>query len=179
MNRRNFVYSSLTAICALGFARIAPSQVVNGTVQSEIILFKNSQNPLIGTASGASWAWPGVALSANTHRLHANLLASATLRYARWVLVWNPRVTDSVSFSPTGVRLVKFDSGPTNIEQITAVRSPAGTTYTTPRVDAVDVSSAFQQIVSSLASKHIGHQTFGNGQHGCLIYGSWLELVWG
>jgi hypothetical protein len=164
---------------ALALARAAHSQVLNGTVQSEIILFKNSQNPLAGTVPGANWAWPGTALSANTHRLHANYLASATLRFARWVLVWNPQVTDPVTFSPTGVRLVKFDDGPTNIEEVAAVRSPQGTTYATPRVDAVDVTSALQQIVSALTTKQIGQQTFGNGQNGCLIYGSWLELVWG
>lgn len=120
-------------------------------MQTEIILFKNSQNPLVGTVAGSSWAWPGVALSANTYKLHANYLRSANLRFSRWVLVWNPQVIDTVGFSPTGVRLVKFDDGPTNIQQIAVVNSPSGRTYNSPKVDSFDVTLSLQQILWFIA----------------------------
>ena len=139
-------------------------------VQTEFTLYRNTQYPLDGTASGAVWSYPGTALTANTTQLLASM--GLTLQYARWVLVWNPNTNES----PTGVRLVSADSGPANeAEQASFSRA----NYANPRVDSVDVTNQLKAIIAAGMSKSIAHQTYGNGGNGCKIYGSWIECVWG
>lgn len=138
--------------------------------QSEIVLYKNSQYALTGPATGATWHWPGTALTANTSFIRADM-AQRTVVSARWLVVWNP----STSNSPTGVRLVKCDTGPSNIEQIGRITR---TYTTTPVVDVVDITTEMQDIVDAGLYKVIGHQTFGNGVNSGKIYGSWIEIVW-
>ena len=136
-------------------------------VQTEFTLYRNSQHPLAGTIGGARWQYPGTALTANTTQFYAD--ENLALSYARWVLVWNP----NTSASPTGVRLIHADSGPTNeVELARFLR-----TYTnTPVVDAVDITADLQGLTEH---KTLAHQTAGNGQGGCKIYGSWIECIWG
>ena len=53
-----------------------------------------------------------------------------------------------------------------------------GTNYNNPRVDAVIVTGFIQALINGGVDKNIGMQTHGNGSNGCLIYGSWIEIVW-
>lgn len=135
-------------------------------VQTEFTLYRSAEQALKGTPDGAAWAYPGAALSANTTQFYAQM--GLTLQFARWVVAWNP----DTGSSPTGVRLVLADSGPTNEVE---VASFLASNCTTPRVDAADVT---RQLQSLAAQKTIAHQTCGNGQNGCKIYGSWVECVW-
>lgn len=145
------------------------------SIQSEFTLYRDAATGLAGTVDGANWAWPGQALTASTFVLRADKGLSR-VAHARWVLVWNP--CTSQPESPTGVRLVSADLGPSNIAEICRITSPADSPHNAPKVDAVDVTAALNAIIEAGALKTIGQQTFGNGANGCLIYASWLELVW-
>lgn len=145
---------------------------------TQMIFYKSASVALEGTASGADYQWPGTALSANTVKFYGDLLVGGSLVWAYWVLVWNPRVTDPVGFSPTSVRLVDFDDGPANLNEIARIVSPPGQLSQNPRVDSVNVIGRLNGLITSASRKNLGHQTYGNGSNGCLIYGSWLELVW-
>ena len=133
-------------------------------MQTEFTLYRNSQAPLDGTISGANWAYPGSALTANTTQFYAPM----KLRHARWVVAWNP---DTWS-SPTGIALFAADSGPANEQQIVAFQVRH---HRTPRVDAADITAFLTGLTEQ---KTLAHKTFGNGQNGCKIYGSWIEVVW-
>ncbi len=141
-------------------------------LQTEIVFFRNAAAPIIGAASGAQYAFPGAALTASTAKLWFNLISQGSIIAARWVLAWNPKT----GASPTGVRLVYFDDGPANIVQIGEITS---TNYSTPRVDAVWVTTYLQNLLASRVERNFGHQTFGNGVNGPSIYSSALEIVWG
>lgn len=145
------------------------------SIQSEFTLYRDAANGLAGTVDGANWAWPGQALTASTFVLRADH-GLGRVKHARWVLVWNPRTSNPAS--PTGVRLVSADLGPTNIAEQTRIVSPTSQAYNSPKVDAVDVTSQINAIIDAGQLKTIGQQTFGNGGNGCLIYASWLEVVW-
>lgn len=128
--------------------------------------------PIIGEPSGAVWAWPGAALTASVTTLHAGL-GEYSLVAACWVLAWDPATAGS---SPTGVRLIHADDGPSNITEIARIDA---TYATTPRRSSVDILDALRGVLSSGAThKHIGHQTFGNGQNGPRIYLSEIQCVW-
>ena len=146
-----------------------------GGVQSEILLYRNPVHGLPGTVSAAGWAWPGDALSASVMPLRGDLL-TARLRYARWVLTWNPCTLDPAF--PTGTRLVSADHGPSNLSEIARIRSPEDQPCTNPRVDAVEITGALNEILDAKILKQIGQQTFGNEANGCLIYASWIEMLW-
>jgi hypothetical protein len=90
-------------------------------------------------------------------------------------LVWNPQVSDPAS--PTGVRLVHCDSGPSNLVEVAAIRQQ-GEVYAKPRVGMVDITTVLNSLIAGKQYKQLGQQTFGNGGNGCLIYASWVELVW-
>lgn len=143
--------------------------------QSEFVLYRDASVGLPGAVSGAEWAWPGQALTASTVVLRADKELSR-VKHARWVLAWNPRTSQPES--PTGVRLVSADLGPVNIAEICRITSPTDAAYNSPKVDAVDVTDALNAIIDAGLLKTLGQQTFGNGQNGCLIYASWLEVVW-
>jgi hypothetical protein len=151
-------------------------EAAEGGMQSEILLYRNPVQGLPGTISSAAWAWPGNALSASVMPLRGDLL-KGRLRYARWVLTWNPCTPDPAL--RTGARLVSADNGPSNLAEIARIWSPAQQPCTTPRVDAVEITDALNEILDVQVLKHIGQQTFGNEVTGCLIYASWIELIWG
>lgn len=138
--------------------------------QTEIILYRNSQHALDGSISGAVWAYPGTALSANTVQLYAQM--GLTLVYARWMLAWNPNTGPS----PTGVRLVNADSGPSNEGEMARFLIANANT---PRVDAVDVTTPLKYWLAAGNQKTLAHQTCGNGTNGCKIFASVIECVWG
>ena len=175
MNRRNFVKAA-GALSGFALTGMAHGQLF-GTSQSEFVFYRNAQTPIIGTSSGAVFAFPGNALTASSFKLRANELGSANLLVARWVLVWTPDNPDPNS--PTGVRLISADDGPSNIQQIARIDSPTGVSTFTPIVSAVNVTTALQNIISSLQGKNILQQTYGNGANGCKIYSSSIEMVWG
>lgn len=145
-------------------------------MQSDHVIIRHSSMPVTGTKDGANFAFPGNALSASTFKLHISSMPTARVKYARWILVWNPQVSDPTS--PTGARLVSMDDGPSNIQQIGRIDSPAGVTYVTPRTNEVDVTDALNALLVGGIDKQLGHQTYGNGSNGCLIYSSSVEIVW-
>lgn len=133
--------------------------------QSFGCLYRNSQTPLDGTTSGAAYAFPGAALTANTLKK----FASAKPLYARWVLAWNP---NTPAGGATSVRLCHADSGPENIIEIARFERRA---TATPVVDAVDITNALNALTTD---KFILHQTYGNGMNRCKIYLSEIEFLW-
>ncbi|RPJ28030.1 MAG: hypothetical protein EHM33_05990 [Chloroflexi bacterium] len=144
------------------------------TLSADIIyidLYQNSYSPIVGSVSGGDWAFPGVALTANTKSFLGNFLQGRQLIYARWVLAWNPNTTTS----PTGVRLVYFDDGPTNIVEFARNEEAS---RISPMVGGAFVTSTFQYLVNNGLYKHVGQQTYGNGSNGALIYSSIIELAY-
>lgn len=140
--------------------------------QANFDFYRNPQIPIIGTTDGSLWTFPGNALSASVIPLWPNYIGGTKIKYARWVLVWNPN-TDVVS---TKVRLIKADSGITNVEEIAQI---SRSNYHNPTVNGVDITIALQSILDSgLSWKQLGQQTIGNGKNGCLIYASWIEIIW-
>lgn len=152
------------------------SERIFAKYQSEMIFYKNTQVPLVGTNT-QDWQWPGLALTANTSRFSADLLQDAKIVAVRWVLVWNPKMIDSEKFS--AVRLVNFDNGPTNIVEIAVIKSKVDKNYSTPRVDVIDVTKEFKLLLENRVTKQIGHQTMSTTGTSVWIYGSWLEIIWG
>lgn len=134
-------------------------------------LFRHPGNPLIGTISGGDWNWPATALSSSTKSIWANYMQGRQVVQVWWLLVWNPN-TDN---SPTGVRLVLADNGPSNIQEIARID---GMNYHNPRVESRDITTSIQTLLDNGTYKIIGEQTYGNGVNGCLIYASTLYVIW-
>lgn len=130
-------------------------------------LYRNSQNPLNGTVSGAAYVTPGAAFTANTFQFYATMGAKPL--YARWVLAWNP---NTPAGGATSVRLCHAASGPSDIVEI--ARFARGST-TTPVVDAVDITAVLGGLTQQ---RTLLHQTYGNGMDACKIYLSEIEFVW-
>ncbi|MBE3085089.1 MAG: hypothetical protein IMZ64_02600 [Bacteroidetes bacterium] len=173
------VSSSYGYVRVVGYANTADELYFNPSPPrphsiSEIVLLRNAgPGGLVPGVASTTYDWPGECLSASTCKIWANLLSSANIIYARWVLTWNPHAT---SATVTGVRLVKCDDGPTNIEVISTVEEGSNTS---PSVDAVDVTTDLQTILSGGVYKNIGHQARGDGSNQCSIYSSVIEVVWG
>ncbi len=168
LGRRSFLSLAAAglAVATLSLSPVVLAQGGPATIQTELLLYRNSQHPLIGTTSGCCWDYPGAALTANTTQFYAN--ENLSLVFARWVLAWNPNTLSS----PTGVRLIHADLGPKNETEIAGFRVVR---KRTPIVSAVDITADLQALT---AQKTLAHQTFGNGQWGCKIYGSWIEALW-
>jgi hypothetical protein len=139
-------------------------------IQTEFDFYRNAQAALVGTADGANWAYPGSALSASSIQFWADQ-ALGTVAKARWCVAWNP----NTGSSPTAVRLVYADLGPANLVEIAKFTR---TNQTTPLVDQIDITQKLNDLIAAGAHKQFLQQTAGNGGNGCLIYGSWIEIVW-
>jgi hypothetical protein len=135
-------------------------------------LYRNAGTPVSGKPGGAQFDWPGSACTPSTVKLYPELQCRK-IAFARWVLSWNPMT----GTSPTGVRLVFADDGPSNIQEIVRQLRTNGNT---PYDDAFDITAKFQATWNAYqaAGKYVnlGHQTVGNGGNSPLIYGSWVEL---
>jgi hypothetical protein len=123
--------------------------------------------------SSASYNWVGAALSASTFEFYAGM--NCRVAYAVWRVVWTP------GDAACGIRLVKFDAGPTNIEVIDERTGLTGG----PRNDGELVTSAMQDIIDGISGnpiggthKQIGYQTKGDGAStGPLIYLSQVSML--
>lgn len=150
--------------------------MIDGKTFDHIVLFKHPSVPIVGTADAANWSWPGTACTANTFKLFPAMLPGLSLLYARWILAWNPMTADA----PTSVRLVVADDGPSNIVEIAKITRTEGST---PFDDGVIITEKLAPWWSGCQAqglaKNVGHQTCGNGQNGCLIYTSWVEITLG
>lgn len=138
--------------------------------QTDFTFYRNPSTPIYGTTNGAAFAFPGNALTASSFRFRGDLGFRPILS-AKWIIVWNPNTTSGY----TAVRLVKGDDGPANLVELARVQHNY---YTSPKVDAVDITAALQGIVNNQQYKQILQQTAGNGAYGALIYASWIEIVW-
>lgn len=137
-------------------------------IQSDLTFYRNPTSPLQGNANGADFGMLGNALTASSIPFRADQIGP--LVSARWVLVWNP----NTGASPTYVRLVKADDGPSNLIELERFgRSNAAS----PLVDAVDITAKLNDIISGGIGKQLIEQTCGNGANGPLIYASWIEMV--
>ena len=92
---------------------------------------------------------PGNANTANTFTgwFDAGL---PTAYFVRWLLVWNP-----LGKADCGVRLIQFDDGFVNIEQIAEI---TGINTTGNRVDGVDLTAWWNARVAAGVYKHVGMQ---------------------
>jgi len=125
----------------------------------------------LACVTSTTWGFPGAALTASTRRFYGDLMKGRQILQAIWLLAWNP-ATGSI---PTGVQLVKFDNGPLNIESIAIIESAS--TYT-PIGSGVYITEELQAILDAGEFKQLGQRTHGNGSNGCLIYASWIEIIW-
>jgi len=156
-------------------AASGPNQSASIPVQSEFIFYRNTKDALIGTQDGGNFQWPGTALTANTFKMYIQHMVGKQIKFAAWRVVWNPSTVNGGG--TTAIRLVNFDDGPSNIVEMARFDSPAGG-YNSPRVETVNVTTALQNAINGGIEKQFGHQTAGTGSSGCLIYGSWLDVVW-
>jgi hypothetical protein len=146
-------------------------------MQTDYVLYRNAETPIQGTHNGASFAFPGRALTASSLKLHiAEFPVGRKVKFARWVLVWSPMVV--AGGGATAVRLVSFDDGPANIANVARIGSPTGQNVSSPIVSAVDITDDLNALILAGTTKQFGHQTAGTGNSGCLIYSSSLEVVW-
>ena len=140
--------------------------------QSEITFIRHSLNPTYGNGVTTTYIWPGNALSSSLYLFYASLLTNSSIVYARWVIVWDP---DAPGATPTGIRLVTCDSGPVNIVELQKFEVGS---YTSERVDAVVITTDMQTLLTNGVDKFLGIQVRGDGSNKCLIYASWIEIVW-
>lgn len=146
-------------------------------MQTDYVLFRNPQDPIKGTSDGSGFLFPGTCLTANTFKLHiAQFVPGCRVKMARWVVSWNPQVF--VAGPTSALRLVMFDDGPANVQQVARIGTTAGQVYQTPRVDAVDITDWINAAILTGVTKQFGHQTAGVGANGSLLYSSTIEVVW-
>lgn len=135
------------------------------------MLASNASYADVGANYGAAFLWPGAACTASTYTIYPMFYQGWTIKFARWVCAWNP---NAPADSPSVVRLVHCDDGPSNIVEIHEFRR---TYYTTPADDAFDFTSIIKPLWDKWRDaglyKHIGHQTAGASP---LIYQSRVEL---
>lgn len=138
----------------------------SAVVQTETVLYRNGQVPLVGYPSGA-WHWPGVAFSATTAQLYAHL--DLSLDSCRFAYSLNPQSGPS----PTGLRLVAIDSG-----QVIPLASVTIPNRHTPTSGGADVTHQMRWLIANGRGVTLGLQTVGNGLTGPLIYHAVIECVW-
>jgi hypothetical protein len=136
-------------------------------LQSELTFYRNPSSPILGTVPSTPFKMPGAALSASSIRIYPS---TRPLLLATWVLVWDPNA--GAAFN--AVRLVSADDGPTNLQQIAFLNKNQSSS---PIVQAADITTAIQSIMSGQVSKQILMQTAGDSQS--KIYRSTIDLVWG
>ncbi len=160
-----------------------PTQTITPTVsftptaaacsETEYIIYKNSGAPFNGTiSSNMTPVWSGAASSANLFWFHADLFKGRKIRWARWVILWNPN-TGTI---PTGVKLVSQQHNNGYLETVLAEVTTSN--YTAPLAWARDITASLQGYVDSGTPVLVGHKPYGNGTNGVLIYGSWVEVLW-
>jgi hypothetical protein len=150
---------------------------VPGSVRVPVVLPLFGPHPVEAMAaeglSSASYNWVGAALSASAFEFYASM--NCRVVYAVWRVVWTP------GDASCGIRLVKFDAGPTNIEVIDELTGLTGG----PRNDGELVTSAMQDVIDEISGnpvggthKQIGYQTKGDGAStGPLIYLSQVSML--
>lgn len=125
---------------------------------------------LVGPST-TTYIFPGSALSSSTFEFYQYM--TPIVRYAVWQVVWTPVNTG------VGIRLVKFDAGPSGITQISEITGKTGG----PRNDSEDVTAAMQAIMAGLVAappgvhKQIGHQLKGDGSTGAKVYMSRVSML--
>jgi hypothetical protein len=167
--------SALGAVAAVAAGAMIASEAragVLGRTGTEIPMYRNGKDPIEGAVSASGYNWQAVSFTSQTSAFYGGLLQESDVVYARWVIAWRPRA----GAVPTGVRLIKFDFGPSNVEEIARFER---TNQFNPVVDAVEITHVLRAIVAARQTKVFTFQTRGNGANGCQLYSSWIEVVWG
>lgn len=125
------------------------------TAQNAKALSFNSQN----------FVWPGDVLSTSVKAIRADLGGFARIAYARIVAVWTCQ-------QGAVLRVVKADSGPTNIENVGAWVYPS--VIGTPSVSGVDITAGLQEVIDCGIWKQIGIQLSGAGT----LNRATIEITW-
>lgn len=125
---------------------------------SELTFYRNPAVPIKGVV-GNTWKSPGMALSASS----VFIFPGSRVKHAQFTLAWTPNAT---SGGYNGVRLMKADSGPSNMIQIAYIGRNSGVT---PVVDGVDITSHINSIIDDLNEsgepvKQIILQTAGDSE---------------
>jgi hypothetical protein len=119
-----------------------------------------------------TYAFPGSALTASTKTFDFELNGGfPPVIFAVWRLIWTPGVT-TANF----MRLVHFDDGPVNVTQIVEI---GGVSSSTPRNDAVEITTALNALITAGVRKNIGFQVKGNNSTSTTLYESRLEITYG
>lgn len=127
---------------------------------------------LVGPTA-ATYAFPGSALTSSSFEFYAGI--DVRVLYAVWHVIWTP------TNAAAGIRLVQFDPGPTNIEQISEITGVTGG----PRNDSALITSEIQTVINGVDDltvgvgphKQVGHQLKGNGSVAAKVYVSRLSIV--
>lgn len=112
------------------------------------------------------WSFIGSALSSSTKLLWLSH-GFPCVANARWLVIWNP------GSSNNKIRLISFDSGPSNITEIGVIN---GKDVNTPLAQAILIKDHLNDLVDNRINKHIGFQVSGDGT-GYIIYESRVEIV--
>ena len=155
----------------LGYSQSMNSVITRTVHQDWVDFYRDAAVPIVSTTT-TTYGFPGAALTASTIQWYAGSFTGRRLKYARWLLAWNPQAATAAT---AGVRLIHADAGPTNITQFAEITRGS---RTTPIVDAVEVTTELNALLDAQVNKTIAHQARGDGTAGCDIYLSELELVW-
>ncbi len=136
-------------------------------LQTTMDFYRNPMYPGLSCITSATWGFPGSALTASTRRFYGDKMHGRQVDMALWLVAWTPNTGG-------GLRLVKFDNGPMNIEEIARIEASGAT----PVTGGVDITAALQSILDAGQFKQLGQQTHGNGSSACTVYASWIEIIW-
>jgi hypothetical protein len=132
---------------------------------------------LLGPLGGAGYTFPAAqttystpsdGFTANTARLHENVLGTVNSAYAK--VVWTP------GNASCGVRFSHAEDGPVNE---TTLHEFTGSASATPIASEQDITSALQALVDGIVRKNLVMKAKGSGAVGPILYAAWIEVLWG
>lgn len=138
--------------------------------QTNHTIYRDAGEGLRGQQS-AAWTTPGAAATASFIAFRAELMPYRAIKKAFWEIHFDPD-TDA---NQTCVGLFKHDglSAPEYFGHHVCY-----TNYHGPKSGLVDITAAMQQLFNAAGFRWLGHQTWGNGSNGPLIYTSEIVIVW-
>lgn len=122
---------------------------------------------------GSEWLTPGAAFTAHTKWLPFNV-PTAPVRFARWLVVWTP------NRATARTRLVSFDHATDvrNLLEMDVMAELAGQDTMSAIVQAVDITSKLNALVTLSKQRHLAFQVKDDGIHPWRIFEHRIEVSW-
>jgi len=152
---------------------ITPTAVSNIVIPLQID-FMRLPGIGVGCPNSSTTSSSLTSFTSSTYQFYANNYNRIKVKWAVFRVAWNPRSNNA---NPTGVNLIVFDNGPTNI-QVIANFNHANTGNSQVFNDGVAITSDMQAIVTAKQFKNLGVQFYGNGADTCHVYSAWIEGSW-